>query len=62
MHHVGTNKKYGERAWRQLHKIAASCIEQIREATPDKTVAVRPPTTHHKPDMRDTAGTVKTNS
>ena len=35
---------YGEKAWRQLHKNAASCIEQILEATLHKTAAVWPPT------------------
>ena len=39
---------YGEKAWQQLHKNAASCIEQVLEATPHKTVAEEPPTTHHK--------------
>ena len=39
---------YGEKAWRQLHKNAASCIEKVPEATPHKTAAVRPPTTHHE--------------
>ena len=38
----------GEKAWRQLHKNAASNIEQVLEATPHKAAAVRPPTTHHK--------------
>ena len=39
---------YGEKAWRQLHKNAASNIEQVMEATPHKVAAVRPPTTHHE--------------
>ena len=46
-----------------------SCIEQVLEATPHKTVAVWPPTTHHKklskldePDTWDTTGEVRTNS
>ena len=33
---------------RQLHKNAASNIEQVLEATPNKAAAVRPPTTHHE--------------
>ena len=60
---------YGEKAWRQLNKNAASCFEQVLEATPHKTVDVLPPTTHHEkiskldePDMRDTAREVRTNS
>ena len=32
-----------EKAWRQLHKNAASNIEQDLEATPHKAAAVRPP-------------------
>ena len=59
----------GEKAWRQLHKNAASNIEQVLEATPHKAAGVRPPTTHHenlskfdKPDMWDTAGEVGTSS
>ena len=38
----------GEKAWRQLHKNAASNIEQVQEATLHKTAPIRPPTTHHK--------------
>ena len=30
----------------QLHKNAASNIEQVLETTPHKAAAVRPPTTH----------------
>ena len=39
---------YGEKAWPQLHKNAASHIEQVLEATPHKTAAIRSPTTHHE--------------
>ena len=38
----------GEKAWWQLHKNAASNIQQALEATPHKAAAVRPPTTHHE--------------
>ena len=34
--------------WRQLHKNAASNIEQVLEAAPHKATAIRPPTTHHE--------------
>ena len=37
----------GERARRQLHKNAASNIEQVLEATPQKAPIIRPPTSHH---------------
>ena len=37
----------GKKAWRQLHKNAASNIEQVLEKTPHKAADVRPPTTHH---------------
>ena len=39
---------YGEKAWRQLHKNAASHIEQVLEAATHKAAIVRPLTTHHK--------------
>ena len=39
---------YGRKAWQQLHQNAASITEQILEATPHKTEAVRPPTNHHE--------------
>ena len=38
----------GEKAWRQLHKNAASNIEHVLEATTNKAEAIRPPTTHHE--------------
>ena len=38
----------GVKAWRQLHKNAASDTEQVLEATPHKAAAVRPPTTHYE--------------
>ena len=38
----------GEKAWQQLHKNAASNIEQVMEATLHKAATVRPPTTHYK--------------
>ena len=38
----------GENAWRQLHKNAASNIEQVLEATLHKAAAVRSPTTYHE--------------
>ena len=40
VYHVDANLTYGEKVWRQLHKNAMSCIEQILEATPYKTAAV----------------------
>ena len=48
MHHLDAKETYEEKAWQQLHKNDASCIEQILEATPHKTAAVRPPNTHHE--------------
>ena len=49
---------------RQLHKNAASNIEQVLQAAPHKAAAIRPPTTHHEkyPDMQDTTGEVGTSS
>ena len=60
---------YGEKAWRQLHKNAASNIEQVLEAAPPQSSSCT--ATYHpsrklseleEPDMRDTAGEVGTNS
>ena len=47
MHYMNANFTYGEKAWRQLHKNAASNIEQVLETALYKA-AVRPPTTHHE--------------
>ena len=65
MHYLDANKTAGEKARRQLHKNAASNIEQVLEATPHKAPATRPPTSHHEklskldePDMQDTPGEV----
>ena len=35
---------HGEKAWRQLHKNAASNIEQFLETAPHKAAAIQPPT------------------
>ena len=48
MHYMDANKTYGEKAWRQLHKNAASNIEQVLLTAPHKTAAVRPNFTHHE--------------
>ena len=50
---------YREKAWRKLHKNAASNIEQVLEAAPHKTAPYHPSRKLSKldePDMRDTAG------
>ena len=39
---------YGEKAWRQLHKNAASNIEQVLETAPYKAAAVQPLITYHE--------------
>ena len=43
-----TNKTAGEEARRQLHKNAASNLEQVLAASPHKTPTVRPPTSYHE--------------
>ena len=61
MHHMDANKAYEEKAWGQLYKNAASCIEQVLEATPHKTADVQLPTTYHEsyPSyMKQTCGTL----
>ena len=37
-----------KKTWQQLHKNAASNIEQVLEAAPHKAATVRPLTTYHK--------------
>ena len=67
VHYMDSNKTAGEEARRQLHKTAASNLEQVLAATPHKTPTVRPPASYQlfkldKPDMQDTAGEAGTNS
>ena len=59
----------GEKTWRQLHKNAASNIEQVLEATAPQSSSYT--ATYHpsrklskldEPDMQDTAGEVGTSS
>ena len=45
MHHVDADRTYREKTWRQLHKNAASNIEQALETAPYKTATVQPPVT-----------------
>ena len=42
MHYMDFNKTAGEEATRQLHKNAASNLEQVLAATPHKTPTVQP--------------------
>ena len=37
-----------KKAWQYLNKNAASCIEQVLEATLNKTAAILPPTIYHE--------------
>ena len=46
MHYLDANKTAGEEARRQLHKNAASNIEQVLTATPHKTPTIGPPAYH----------------
>ena len=48
MHYFDASKMAEEKARRQLHKNAASNIEQVLEATPHKAPTIRPPTSHHE--------------
>ena len=48
MHYLDANKTAGEEAGRQLHKNAASNIEQVVEVTPHKAPSIRPPTLYHE--------------
>ena len=48
MHYMDSNKTTGEEARRQLHKNAASNLEQVLVATPHKTPTVRPPASYQE--------------
>ena len=48
MHYMDSNKTAGEEARQQLHKNAASNLEQVLAATPHKTLTVRPPASYHE--------------
>ena len=45
---MDSNKTAGEEAGRQLHKNAASNLEQVLAATPNKTPTIRPPAFYHE--------------
>ena len=45
---MDSNKTAGEEARRQLHKNAASNLEQVLAATPHKTPTVRPPASYQE--------------
>ena len=48
MHYMDSNKMAGEEARWQLHKNAASNLEQVLAATPHKTPTVWPPASYHE--------------
>ena len=48
VHYMDANKTAGEEARRQLHKNAASNLEQVLAATLHKTPTVRPPASYHE--------------
>ena len=48
MHCKDFNKTAGEEARRQLHKNAASNLEQVLAAKPHKTPTVRQPASYHE--------------
>ena len=48
VHYMDSDKTAGEEARRQLHKNAASNLEQVLAATPHKTPTVRPPASYHE--------------
>ena len=48
MQYMDSNKTAVEEARRQLHKNAASNLEQVLAATPHKTPSVRPPASYHE--------------
>ena len=69
MHYMDSNKTAGEEAKRQLHKNAASNLEQVLAATPPQDsncaatcILSRKLSKLDEPDMQDTAGEAGTNS
>ena len=48
LYYMDSNKTAGEEARWQLHKNAASNLEQVLVATPHKTPAVQPPASYHE--------------
>ena len=48
MPYMDANKMAGEEARQQLHKNAASNLEQVLAATPHKTPTIRPPASYHE--------------
>ena len=48
MHYMDANKTAGEEARQQLHKNAASNLEQVLVATPHKTPTIRPPASYYE--------------
>ena len=48
MHYMDTNKTAEKEARWQLHKNAASNLEQVPVATPHKTPTIRPPASYHE--------------
>ena len=53
---MDSNKTAGEEARRQLHKNAASNLEQVLAATPHKTPTVRPLASYHENYSGDARG------
>ena len=68
MHHLDANKTAGEEGRQQLHKNAASNIEQVLAATPQGTnytatcLPSRRLSKLDEPDTQDTAGEAGTSS
>ena len=48
MQYMDANKTAGEEVRWQLHKNAASNLEQVLVATPHKTPTIRPPASYHE--------------
>ena len=48
VHYMDSNKMAGEEGRRQLHKNAASNLEQVLVATPHKTPTVQPSASYHE--------------
>ena len=60
MHYLDANKIAGEKSRQQLHKNAASNIEQVLEATAHKASTIWPPASHHENYPSQTIQTCRT--
>ena len=52
IHYMDDKKTYGDKAWRKLHRNAASNMEHVFEVAPHKAAPVGTLTNHHENNPR----------